>query len=144
MADNVQEVVIRFSSYSCSSSGWCINYNRNAYGDGNINTIKVRTYICDADKWPYNWNTNIQESGVSTRGGSANTSDYSLFGISNRTYAGQGYFCGGSYSPAWAGGSYGSPDCNNGGGSMDELYGCRIYSGSIMPYSAYIGGRGVR
>jgi len=146
MADNVQEVVIRFGSYSCysSSTGWCINYNRTAYGDGNINTIKVRTYICDNDKWPYNWNTNILESGVCTRGGAANTTDYSLFGISNRNYAGQGYFCGGSYSPAWAGGSYGSPDCNNGGGSMDELYGCRIYSGSVMSFSAFIGGRGVR
>jgi len=147
LAGNVDEIVIRFSTSYNSGSGWCTNYNRTAYGDGNINTIITRSYTCDYDRWPNYWGCNTADLGVCTRGGNWGTTDQSNFGISNRNYAGTCLWTSGSGGNAWIGTSYGSPDGSSDGRSLDYLYNsssARQYTGSIMNYTRYIGGRGVR
>jgi len=151
LAGNVEEVVIRFSSMitGCYSPSCyiCANYNRTAYGDGNITTIMPRSYYCDYNRWPAEWNCNSGNGSLGTRGGNWATSDASFFGISNRQWSGR---CGayGIGGQAWQGYSYGSPDGGFDGTSMGALYDDRQYTGgtssSVMAYLQYLGGRGVR
>jgi hypothetical protein len=142
MAGNVEEIVVRFSSNASGSSS-CIDYNRTAYGDGNINTIISRSYLCDLDRWPLEFFCGSGNGSLGTRGGSWATNDPSFFGISNRYYTGG---CpSGSFTFAWSGNSYGSPDGGGDGRSLDYLYFTnRVYNGSVMQYLANLGGRGVR